>query len=190
MSLTFPLDFPAVGIQSIDMRFRQSAAVSESPFSFDQQVHTFTGARWECEIVFPPLSYAEARSVEAFIVGLQGRTGTFKFGHPLHTSTASVNTLNATPVRSDTLTGKTSSSAVSAGTYFQLGDYLYMATADKAAGQNTLHFQPPLRAEVADNTALDFTLPKSLWRLATNDTGWSTSLASIYGFSIACTEAL
>jgi len=33
-------------------------------------------------------------------------------------------------------------------------------------------------------------LPKSLWRLASNDIGWSTDIASMYGFSLAFVEAI
>ena len=80
--------------------------------------------------------------------------------------------------------------AITAGTYFQLGDYLYMTTADKSSGAGALAFQPPLRATIASGQACDFTLPKSLWRMASNDVGWSINEASIYGFSFSCVEAL
>ncbi len=185
-----PLAFPSVGIQSINMRLRRTVAVSESPFTYDQQVYEHSGARWEAEISLPPLTYAEARSVEAFIVGLKGRSGTFTFGHPLHTSTATSTTSGTTAVRAEQLTTDSGSTAVTAGTYFQLGDYLYIVTEDKSAGAGTLKFQPPLRAEIASGTALDFTLPKSLWRMASNDIGWSTDTASLYGFTLACVEAI
>ena len=185
-----PLTFPDVGIQEINLRLKRAVAVSESPFTFDQQVYAHQGAAWQAEITMPPLSHDEARSVEAFIVGLKGREGTFTFGHPLHTSTATSTTSGSTAVRAETLTTTAGSTAVTAGTYFQLGSYLYIATASKAAGAGTLEFQPPLRAVIADGTALDFTLPKSLWRLASNDVGWSTNVASMYGFTLAFTEAL
>ena len=185
-----PLTFPSVGIQSINMRLRRTVAVSESPFTYTQQVYEHTGARWEAEVTLPPLSYQEARSVEAFIVGLKGRSGTFTFGHPLHTSTATANTSGITSARSEELTTDAASSAVSAGTYFQLGDYLYMVTEDKESGAGTLKFQPPLRGDIASGATLDFTLPKSLWRMSANDIGWSTDSASIYGFTFACVEAI
>ena len=185
-----PLAFPSVGIQNITMRLKRSVAVTESPFTYDQQVFDHKGAIWQCEVTLPPLSHADARSVEAFIVGLKGRSGTFTFGHPLHTSTATSTTSGTTAVRAEQLTTDSGSTAVTAGTYFQLGDYLYMVTEDKSAGAGTLKFQPPLRAEIASGTALDFTLPKSLWRMASNDIGWSTDTASLYGFTLACVEAI
>ena len=185
-----PLAFPSVGIQNITMRLKRTVAVTESPFTYDQQVFDHKGAIWQCEVTLPPLTYAEARSVEAFIVGLKGRSGTFTFGHPLHTSSAQVQTADASAVRDEDLLTSSGSGAVSAGTYFQLGDYLYMVTEDKSSGTGTLKFQPPLRTAVATSTNLDFTSPKSLWRLASNDIGWSTDVASLYGFSLAFVEAI
>ena len=85
-----PLSFPNVGIQNVSMRLRRVVSVAESPFTLDTQVYSHQGARWEAEVTLPPLTYAEARSVEAFIVGLKGREGTFTFGRPLHTDTAIV----------------------------------------------------------------------------------------------------
>ena len=185
-----PLAFPNVGIKSIEMRLKRAVSVSESPFTFDQQIHQHQGAIWEAEITLPRLNHAEARAVEAFIVGLKGRSGTFTFGHPLHNSTATATTSGTTAIRSETLTTTSGASAISAGTYFQAGDYLYIVTADKSAGAGTLSFQPPLRTALSSGTALDFTLPKSTWRLASNDIGWSTDVASHYEFTFACNEAL
>jgi len=185
-----PLSFPAVGIQEISLRLKRSVAVTSSPFTFDQQVFAHQGAVWQAEVTLPPLTHDDARAVEAFIAGLKGRTGTFTFGHPLHTSSATSTTTGTAAVRAETLTTTVGSSAVTAGTYFQLGDYLYIVTADKASGAGSLEFQPPLRTAVTTGTVLDFTLPKSLWRLVSNDIGWSTDVASLYGFSFAFTEAL
>lgn len=174
----------------MSMRLKRVVAVAESPFTLDTQVYTHQGARWEAEVTLPPLTYAEARSVEAFIVGLKGREGTFTFGNPLHTDTAIVLTSGSTAIRSETLTTSAGSTAVSAGTYFQLGSYLYLVTADKSSGAGTLEFQPPLREAIATGQALDFTQPKSLWRMASNDVSWSTNEASLQGFSFAMVEAL
>lgn len=182
-----PLAFPSVGIQSINMRLKRSVAVSESAFSYEQQAYDFGGARWEAEITLPPLTHTEARSVEAFLIALKGRSGTFTFGHPLHNISKSISLSAATAVRDQTLT--VTGASVDAGNYFQLGNYLYMVTEDWS-GSGAMSIQPPMREVVANSTALDFTLPKSTWRLASNDVGWSTNSASLYGFSFACIEAL
>jgi hypothetical protein len=184
-----PLSFPSVGVQSINLRLVRSVAVTESAFSYEQQAHDFGGARWEAEITLPPLSHSEARSVEAFLVGLKGRSGTFTFGHPLHTHSGTFALASATAVRDETISVVTTDS-VSAGNYFQLGNYLYMITEDISSGTSDIDIQPPMREVIASSTALDFTLPKSTWRLAANDIGWSTDAASLYGFTIPCVEAL
>jgi hypothetical protein len=185
-----PLAFPNVGIQNMSLRLRRVVAVVETTFTLDTQVYTHQGARWEAEISLPPLTHAEARSVEGFIVGLIGREGTFTFGNPLHTSTLSNNTVSSAAIRAESFTLGSGTAAVSAGTYFELNNYLYCVTSDKAAGATTLNFQPPLRSAVTSSLVVKYNLPKSIWRMASNDVGWSISEASIYGFSFACEEAL
>lgn len=185
-----PLTFPSVGITDLTMRLKRVVSVSESPFTLDTQVYTHQGARWECEVTLPPLTYTEAKQVEAFIIGLKGRSGTFTFGNPLHTSNANATLASAADARDETLDIAVGGSAVDAGTYFQIGNYLYITTADKSAGAGTLHFQPPLKESIAISQACDFTQPKSLWRMASNDVGWSVNQASLYGFTFAFVEAL
>lgn len=182
-----PLAFPNIGISNISMRLNRAVAVSESPFTFDQQVYQHQGARWELEVTIPPLSHAEARAMEAFIIALKGRSGTFYFGHPLHNLTATVALTAAADARDEVL--QASGSSVPAGNYFQLGDHLYIVTED-FSGSGNLNFQPPLRASAASGASLDFSLPKSTFRMSSNDIGWSVDSASIYGFSFACVEAL
>ena len=177
-------------IQNMSMRLRRTVAVVESPFTYDTQVHAHQGARWEAEVTLPPLTHAQARGFEAFLVALKGREGTFTFGNPLHTSTATAVTSGSTAIRSTSLTTTAAASAIAAGNYFQLGDYLYIVTSDKSSGAGTLNFEPPLRQTIASGQTLDFTLPKSTWRMSANDVGWSISSASIYGFTFSCIEAL
>ena len=185
-----PLSFPSVGIQSMSMRLRRVVAVSESPFTLDTQVYTHQGARWEAEISLPPLTHAEAKSIEGFIVGLKGREGTFTFGNPLDTSTLSDNTVSSAAIRAESFTLGSGTAAVSAGTYFELNNYLYLVTSDKAAGATTLNFQPPLRSAVTSSLVVKYNLPTTTWRMSANDVGWSINEASIYGFSFSCVEAL
>ena len=185
-----PLSFPSIGIQSMSMRLRRVVAVAESPFTLDTQVYTHQGARWEAEISLPPLTHAEAKSIEGFIVGLKGREGTFTFGNPLDTSTLSDNTVSSAAIRAESFTLGSGTAAVSAGTYFELNNFLYCVTSDKAAGATTLNFQPPLRSAVTSSLVVKYNLPTTTWRMSSNDVGWSINEASIYGFSFSCVEAL
>lgn len=62
-----PLAFPNVGITSISLRLKRTVAVTESPFTYDQQVYAHQGAIWQAEVNLPPLTHDEARSVEALL---------------------------------------------------------------------------------------------------------------------------
>ena len=197
--MSFPLDFPSVGVQNMTMRLRRVVAVSESPYTLDTQTYTHQGARWEAEISLPPLTHSEAREIEGFIAGLKGMEGTFRFGNPIHTSSAvlsdgSVATLSGYSVSSAAIRAEQfntgTSGEIPVGTHFQLLNRLYITTSTKADGSAVLKFQPPLREAITSSTSLEFNLPKTSWRLASNDVGWSINQASLYGFSFACVEAI
>ncbi|HAS21653.1 MAG TPA: hypothetical protein DCR51_00540 [Idiomarina loihiensis] len=186
-----PLAFPNVGIKNMSMRLKRVTSTQTSPFTLDTQVALHPGARWEAEISLPLRNHAEARSIEGFIVGLKGQSGTFTFGNPLHTSSLSNGRVSSAAVRAETFELTLgAASAIPLGTYFELLGYLYCVTEDKAANEATLNFQPPLRLAVTSAQPIKYNLPKSLWRMASDDVGWSISEASVYGFTFACVEAL
>lgn len=176
--------FPTtVGIQSMTMRLRSAVAVSESPFSYDQQTYQHQGVRWEAEITLPPMTRAQAKEYEAFFASLRGMANTFTLANPLHTATAAG---GITGSIGDTTINHTISGAV-AGDYFEVNDRLYIIT--EVTSGSSMKIMPPLRDNCSNNTT-DFTLPVGTWRLATNEIDWSINAASIYGFSFACIEAL
>ena len=181
MSLTYPLSFPSVKFTSFNLRFIKSVAFVESPFSYNQQVHDFGGGRWEASVTTEPLSYTQARALEAFFIGLEGRKGTFTLSHPLHTTTMSATT--ATGSKGDT--DLTFSQEVSAGTYFSIANSLYMAT---ETGTTDVNIQPPLRAN-ASSASVDFTQPPGTWRLASNEVEFPVSSDNYYIYNFACVEA-
>jgi hypothetical protein len=203
MAITYPVNIPNHNFQSISMRLVRAVSMTESAFTLQQQVFQYDGARWQMEITLPPLTYADARQWEAFILSLRGMRGTFLMGNPLHTQptgTATTVLLNGqATVRSTSIAvdGSTQGSTLKAGDYFQIGSgndaHIHQVAQDatfNASSQATLDIEPPLRTTYANNTTLDFTLPKGVWRLASNDIGWSVDQASIHGFTIPCVEAL
>nr|BAR35095.1 hypothetical protein [uncultured Mediterranean phage uvMED] len=181
MSLSYPLTFPSVGICEFALSFRKSIGFTESPFSYAQQVHDFGGAKWEAQITIPPLSQADAQTFQAFLIGLEGRKGTFTMGNPLHTSALS---RTATGNKGDT--DITFSGSVPAGTYFSIANKLYITT---ETGTTDVNIQPPLRAN-ASSASVDFTQPLGTWRLSTNDVNWSTGKSRLTEFTFACVEAI
>lgn len=195
MALTYPLSFPDVGITSIEMRLRRSVAVSQSPFSYQQQTHDFGGAIWEATVTLPPLTYAQARQVEVFLLGLKGRQKTFTMGHPLHNTTGSgvyvdASSGNTPAIGNETIT--LDGAALDAGTYFSIHNRLYMLLESKAQGSadGAKEIAPPLRTAPTHATQLELAAPVGTWRLASNDIGYNTNVAGIYGFTFACVEAL
>lgn len=203
MAITYPVDIPNHNFQSMTMRLVRAVGMTESPFTLQQQVYQYDGARWEMDITLPPLTYVEARQWEAFILSLRGMSGTFIMGNPLHDEpqgTALIALLNGqATVRSTSIDvdGGSSGDTLKAGDYFQIGTgadaHIHQVVQDatfNGSGQATLDIEPPLRTTYANNTALDLTLPKGVWRLAANDIGWSIDQASVHGFTIPCVEAL
>jgi hypothetical protein len=158
--------------------------MTESVFTYDQQVFSHPGVRWEAEVTLPPMTRAQAKTYEAFFASLRGMKETFTMGNPLHNISVTGNitgSVNATQV-----TG-TFAGSFTAGDYFEVGNSLYIIT--EIVNSTTLKIMPPLRNTVTGAT-IDFTLPQGTWRLASNEIGWSINEASIYGFSFACVEAI
>jgi hypothetical protein len=218
--------FPQIGATDVSMRLRRANAVAVSPFTYAQQVYEHQGSVWEMEISLPPLTYAESRAVEAFLLKTRGQAETFFAGNPLHTSTAVVSLSALTTARDTVL--QCEGSEVYAGTYFQLGNHLYMCT-EYFDGLGEMQIQPPMReslslldsadfglittaADTSNNYGwvfqtvdgiidlglitepltrkLNFLNPKCLWRMSTNDIGWTTDAASMSGFTFSFVEAL
>lgn len=178
---TFPT---TVGIQSMTMRLRSATAMTESVFTYDQQVFAHPGVRWEAEVTLPPMTRAQAKEYEGFFAGLRGMKETFTMGNPLHSVSV---TGSITGSVGDTQVTEGFSGTFVAGDYFSYSNSLYIIT--EIVNSSTIKIMPPLR-DSASSSAVDFTLPSGTWRLASNEIGWNINEASIYGFSFACIEAL
>jgi len=175
---------PNVGFTAMTMRLRSATAVSQSPFTYDQQTYQHQGVRWEAEVQLPPLKRSDAKQVEAFFAALRGQANTFTMGNPIHNTTAT-GAITSGTAGATTVTGSTS--GVVAGDYFETGNALYIVT---GISGSSIDIMPPLRSAISSSTPMDFTLPKGTWRLASNDIGWSINEASLYGFTFACVEAI
>tara|TARA_R110001592_G_scaffold21893_2_gene87653 strand:+ start:134 stop:721 length:588 start_codon:yes stop_codon:yes gene_type:complete len=194
MALTYPLSTPTtIGIESIELRAVNAVAVSQSPFTYKQQVISHGGQKWEASVNIPSVHRDKAAQWKAMLVGLKGQVGTFLLGDPDY----------ATPqgtVSSCTLTGSVGDDAVSvvmtgtlkAGDYIQLGSgssaKLHQVLLDQD-GDGGLEIWPSLRSDYTDAT-VTFDNPKGVFRLSNNVTSWSINNASIYGISFEAVEAL
>lgn len=78
MTITYPLDFPTtIGLTDSVLKARTSVARSQSPFSFAEQIYTWSGERWELELVLPVMTRAQVEEFYSFMTKLRGRHGTF-----------------------------------------------------------------------------------------------------------------
>jgi len=205
MALTYPLALPAKTPVRMQFRANSVVGVSISPFSGEQQVYAHQGDGWECDVSLPPMKRADAEAWVGFLLGLNGREGTFYLGDPVNTSPRGVGT--GTPlVKGASQTGKTlltdgwtagQTGIMKAGDWLQLGTgassrlHKVVQDANSDGSTNaTLEIWPRLRESPADNAAIVISSPKGVFRLASNTREWSIERAGIYGLGFTCTEAL
>lgn len=194
MAITFPLSLPSVKCpMTVEMRAINAVAIDQSLFSFDQSVHHWGGEMWQADITLPPMDRADAEQWNAFLTSLRGQYGTFLLGDPR----GKVSRGTAT---SATITGAIEASSVTvvmtgtllAGDYIQLGTgldaTLHKVLADQS-GNGTLEIWPALRKA---RTSVSATIAdaKGLFRLSTNDIGWTIDQLNKYGITLPAMEVI
>jgi hypothetical protein len=194
LAISYPLALPtSIGIAEITLSANNAVAISQSPFTFQQQIIRHAGQRWTASVSIPPVRRDLAEPWNAFLLALNGPVGTFLLGDP-----------NAKAARgtatSATLTGTANSSSPTitmtgtllAGDYIQLGSSgtatLHKVLVDRS-GNGTIEIWPKLRSAVTGATV---TLSNTVgrFRLSGNQQSFSIDDASIYGISFDCVEAL
>lgn len=197
MAISYPLNTPTtIGIESIELTARNAVAVSQSPFTYKQQIVVHQGQIWSAAVSIPPVGKDLAAAWKAFLVALKGPRGTFLLGDPDYVSPRG--TVSGTP----TLTGSAGDDTVQitltgsllAGDYIQLGTgsaaKLHKVLVDRTAGTNVdLEIWPKLRNDYTAETVI-YSSPKGVFRLGQNSVSWSIDNASTYGISFEAIEAL
>ena len=195
MAISYPLSLPTnVGMASIELRAKNTVAVSMSPFTYKQQTHSYDGQMWEADVTLPPMNRDDAESWVSFLMSLKGRAGTFLLYDPSARSVRGTATaINVTgAVGDDSLTVNSSNGTLKAGDYIQLGAAID-ATLHKVlvdySGSGDLEVWPKLRKA---RTGVDAVLvdASGLFRLASNETAWSVDNASFFGISFGATEVV
>lgn len=209
MAITYPLNFPTTtGITNIQLQALNSVAISQSPFSFRQQVVAHSGQRWGANITIPPLKREQAEEWVSFLLSLKGQVGTFLMGDPnCKIPRGSASSSAGTPkVNGGSQTGNTLAidglpnnvtGYLKAGDYIQLGSgtntqfYKTLTDTNTTAGGNALlDIYPNLRSAPADNETVIVTDAKGIFRLQTSQTNWSIDSASVYGITFTAVEVL
>lgn len=208
MAETYPINHPSGNIDSVKFVARSVVAVSESPFSYSQQVYKHQGQRWEADIRLTPMKREDAEAWASFLLRLRGRYGTFLLGDPnCSTPRGSASTNAGTPVvNGASQTGETlnidgcpasATDYLKAGDYIQLGSsataQLYKVLEDvdtNASGEATLNIFPNLRSSPDDNASVTVSNARGLFRLVANETSWDINNAQFYGITFGAVEAL
>ncbi len=194
MAISYPLTMPTnIGMASIELRAKNTVAVSMSPFTYKQQTHSYDGQMWEADVTLPPMNRDDAESWVSFLMSLKGRAGTFMLYDPSAKSVRGTTT-------SATVTGSTGDDSLTvvmtgtlkAGDYIQLGlgsdAVLHKVLVDQS-GDGTLEVWPKLRRDRTGVAAV-LTNASGVFRLATNETSWSVDNSSFFGISFGATEVI
>jgi hypothetical protein len=207
MAITFPLSLPVAtkAIQSIEIRAINAVAYSRSPFTFAGQAFAYAGQMWTADVTLKPMKRADAEQWNAWLLSLRGQLGTFLMGDPMGATARGVAT--GTPLvngasqigGSLVIDGATSGVAgwLLAGDYIQLGSgsssRLHKVLADASSdgsGNVTLDIWPHIRVAPADNATVTVSNAKGLFRLSSNDQGFSINESAIYGMTFGAMEAV
>lgn len=202
---SYPLTLPTVtGITTQNWAMERVVAVTESPFTNQEQIFEHEGAQWRATFTLPPMKKESAAVWLAFLMSLRGRRGTFKIGDQdrktiqgVATGTIRVNGAAQTgnAINLDGFANSTNN-VFKAGDYIQINSYLYMVSADvnsNASGEATVYVEPSLRTGIEainDDTTVVYSNTTTVMRLDSNELNWDTNNVSLYGISFACSEAL
>ena len=194
MSITYPLALPtSIGIAEITLSANNAVAISQSPFTFQQQIIQHPGQRWTASVSIPPVRRDLAEPWVAFLLAMNGPVGTFLLGDPNAKAPRGTAT-------SATITGAARSSSPTitmtgtllAGDYIQIGSgvtaTLHKVLQDKN-GTGTVEIWPALRS-TASSATVTLTNTVGRFRLSGTQQSFNINDASIYGISFDAVEAL
>lgn len=209
MAETYPLTFPTqTGVANIELSALNSVAISQSPFTFSQQVVRHSGARWGAVISIPTTKRDDAEYWNSFLLRLRGKFGTFLLGDPNGaTPRGSASTAAGTPVvNGASQTGNElaiDGLPLSATGYLKAGDYIQLGSGStsrlhkvledvdtNASGEATLNLWPDLRSSPADGATVVVSNAKGQFRLSDNETNWKINNAGFYSITFSAMEAL
>lgn len=194
MSISYPLSLPtSIGIAQITLSANNAVAISQSPFTFQQQIFQHPGQRWTASVSIPAIQRDLAEPWIAFLLSLNGPVGTFLLGDPNGKAPRGTAT-------SATITGSAGSSSPSismtgtllAGDYIQIGSgstaSLHKVLVDRS-GTGTIEIWPALRSSVTGST-VTLTNTVGRFRLQGSEQTFSIDDSSKYGISFDCVEAV
>jgi hypothetical protein len=207
MPESYPINLPtAAGISRVVFSAESVVGITQSPFSFNQQIFRHAGQRWTAQITLPPLTQDQGEEWASFLLRLRGRFGTFLLGDPAsETARGSAGETPGTPVLAsdDGDSIGISGAPASATAYLKTGDYIQIGSGASArlykvleqvdtdsSGEATLNIFPAFRKNANIGSAIIVNNARGLFRLSSNQTDWMINTARTYGVTFAAEEAL
>lgn len=205
MTISYPLDFPTTfGVSDFVIDLVRAVGVSESPFTFSQQVQQHQGEAWEIQATLTLLNREQAEEYNAFIMKLHGRSGTFTMAIPGSETARGIAT--GTPVvKGADQTGNTlitdgwtinQTGILKAGDFIQLGSgsdtrlYKVLDDADSdGSGDATLTIAPKIVTAPGDNDAITVSSAKGLFRLKSNSNPINITYPNQHSLTFTAREA-
>lgn len=209
MAISYPLSLPTnIGIANITLTAENAVAISQSPFTYSQQIIKHQGERWSASVSLPPMKRSDAEPWVSFLLSLKGQYGTFLLGDPnCKTPQGSASTVLGTPVvnGADQLGESLDIDGLplSVSSYLKAGDYLQLGSGTTStlhkvlvdvntdgAGQATVELWPSIKTSPADNATVTLSNTVGKFRLSGNTQQWQINDISSYGITFDCVEAL
>jgi len=210
MAITYPLSLPTtIGIGEIELRANNVVGVSQSPFTYKQQVVQHQGQRWEASVSIPPVRKDLAEEWIAFLISLKGPVGTFYLGDPNMATprgtilSGTTVTLDSAAAAGDETVALTKGAGPAKSNVFLPGDYLQIGTGSgrtlhkvlntvdwDANGDGTADIWPHIRGTVSSGTSVVHQSTTGKFRLTSGLTSWSINNASTYGISFDAVEVI
>lgn len=202
MGYNYPLTIPnTVSYSSVTFGGHCVTAKQKSEFSLKETVFRHSGQEWLLSITFPPMTPAQFRPYQAFLMALKGDYGTFMWGDPLM-SLPEQGVLGNPEIRGSNQIGEEINTkgwtafglnVLKAGDFLQIGNNLHMNLQDvnaNGSGWATLDIFPKLRTSFEDGENIILNSPKGIFRLAENQNFWTMNKEKNYELTITAVEAL
>tara|TARA_R110002020_G_scaffold148803_8_gene324891 strand:+ start:1484 stop:2113 length:630 start_codon:yes stop_codon:yes gene_type:complete len=208
MAITYPISLPtSIGYASISIAASSAVAVSESPFTFTQQVVAHAGQRWEATIELPPTHNDKSEDWVAFLLSLKGPVGTFLLQDNLNTTPrGSASGDSIISVDGGSQTGSSllvKSGPISADGYLLAGDWIQLGSAGTsrlykvledvntdALGGAEIEIFPDLRSSPQDGDTVIYNDCKGVFRLSEPTSTWTIDNRNTYKVSFKAVEVI
>lgn len=187
--------------KSIEWSVPSIVSVTTSPFTAQQQIQDWQASWMELSLSYPPMSNDTAQAWISFIMLLRGSANIFQFGDPRMLAPRGSG-LGTPLVDGGAQTGYSlatkgwtagSAGVLLAGDWLQIGFRLYKNLVDANAdgsGKATLSISPPIRESPLNNTAINLTNTKGVFRLKQNAQRWMQSTGGLYTLTFEAREAI